>query len=70
MKIQSIALMSFTTRLVPSLSAPSSRNLSASSNEEMPPAAFIFTPSPICSENSFISSKVAPAVPKPVDVLM
>ena len=51
-------------------SAPSSRNLSASSNEEMPPAAFIFTPSPICTENSFISSKVAPAVPKPVDVLM
>ena len=34
------------------------------------PAALIFTPGPICSLKSLTSSRVAPPVPKPVEVLI
>ena len=56
--------------LVPNLSAPASKNACRSSTVFMPPAAFICTSLPTCSLNSFTSSSVAPAVPKPVEVLM
>jgi hypothetical protein len=57
-------------RLVPSLDAPRERKVSASSREEIPPAALIFTWLPTLAANSFTSSKVAPQVEKPVDVLI
>ena len=43
---------------------------SASSREDIPPAALIFTPLPTCSANSRISSNAAPAPPNPVEVLI
>ena len=42
----------------------------ASSNEEIPPAAFIFTLEPTCLANNSISPNVAPAFENPVDVLI
>ena len=42
----------------------------AASIVRIPPAAFIFTPSPICLANSATSSGVAPPEEKPVDVLI
>ena len=57
-------------RLVPSLDAPSEMNFSASSMDEMPPAALIFTPFVTCCANSSTSWNVAPAVEKPVEVLI
>ena len=42
----------------------------ASSKAEIPPAAFIFTFGPICFANNSISSKVAPAFEKPVELLI
>ena len=59
-----------TTRLVPRRDAPSSMNFSASSSDEMPPAALIFTPGFTCFANSYTSWNVAPPVEKPVEVLM
>ena len=61
---------SFTSRLVPSLSAPSRMKVSASSNEEIPPAALMRTCPPMCCANNLTSSKVAPAVENPVEVLI
>ena len=60
----------FTSRLVPSRSAPSSINFSASAKEEIPPAAFTFTFVPTYCLISSTSEKVAPAVENPVEVLM
>ena len=59
-----------TILLVPSRDAPSSMNFSASSIDEIPPAAFILTFLPTFFAKSAISSNVAPAFEKPVDVLM
>ena len=57
----------FTILLVPSLSAPSSMNFSASSNELIPPAALIFVPLEILSAKIFTTWNVAPSVEKPVE---
>ena len=59
-----------TILLVPSLDAPSSTNFSASSIEDIPPAAFILTFLPTCFAKSSMSANVAPAFEKPVEVLM
>ena len=64
------ALASFTIREVPRREAPSWMNFSASSRLEMPPAALIFTWGATCPAKSSTSWKVAPAVEKPVEVLM
>ena len=64
------AFISFTSRLVPRRDAPSPMNFSASSKEEIPPAALIFTFAPTCFLISATSSKVAPAAEKPVEVLI
>ena len=52
------------------LSQPALQKASRSSLVRMPPAAFTFTSGPIWARNSAMSSSVAPAVPKPVDVLI
>ena len=62
--------MILTSLLVPSLSAPRRINSSASSKEEMPPAAFTFTSFPTCFLISSTSAKVAPPVENPVEVLI
>ena len=62
--------MIFTILLVPSLSAPNSINLAASSNEEIPPAAFIFTSFPTYFFIKAMSLNVAPPVENPVEVLI
>ena len=56
--------------LVPSLSAPASRNTKRSSLVFIPPAAFNFTKGATLAFISFTSSSVAPPVPKPVEVLI
>ena len=57
-------------RLVPRRVAPSSMNFSASASEAMPPAALMPLPGAMCAFISATSSNVAPAVEKPVLVLM
>lgn len=57
-------------RLVPKREAPKAINVSASSNDEIPPAALILTPSPTYFAITSTSSNVAPAVEKPVEVLI
>ena len=57
-------------RLVPSRVAPSSMKRYASSSEAMPPAALMPLPGFMCAFISATSSNVAPAVEKPVEVLM
>ena len=64
------AFISFTSRLVPRRDAPSPMNFSASSKEEMPPAALTLTFFPTWVFISFTSANVAPSVENPVDVLM
>ena len=55
---------------MPSLCAPSSINFSASSIDAIPPDALILIFGPQCFAKSSISSKVAPPVEKPVEVLI
>ena len=60
----------FTIRLVPRREAPRARKRSASSREEIPPAALIFTWPATWAAKSYTSWNVAPPVEKPVEVLM
>ena len=60
-------MASLTIRLVPSRSAPRERKSSASSIEEIPPAAFTLTAGMQCSRIRRTSSLVAPQVEKPVE---
>ena len=66
----SMSITSFTIRLVPSRSAPRAIMSSASWMVLMPPAAFTFTWGPQYWRSRATSSRVAPPVEKPVEVLM
>ena len=68
--LSGLFFISLTSLLVPSLSAPRRINSSASSKEEMPPAALTLTFFPTWVFISFTSANVAPSVENPVDVLM
>jgi hypothetical protein len=59
-----------TLAVEPMRDTPSSIMRKAVSKVRMPPAALIFTSSPTHFFISATSSKVAPPVPKPVDVFM
>ena len=58
----------FTAELVPIRLHPAWIKASKSSRVRIPPAALILTEEPMCSLNNKMSSIVAPAVPKPVEV--
>ena len=60
----------FMAELEPIRSHPASIKASIASLVRIPPAALIFTSGPMYFLNSSISSRAAPALPKPVEVLI